>query len=505
MPTVLRPARLIALGSAAAAALAVAGTAQAERVAVIVVPRFEPATYGGRGAVGLMPPGDGTTVSRRAALAALVRGKVRKSVLGGVPGGEPKITLARRPAQITMYVSLPPPGTHPNDVRYPVAVVGAGYRGILESPSTRIPGLVSIADIAPTALALERGKKPRIGWTDGTPRDVEELDARLDRQEESRNPAVAILACSALAFGLIGLALASPALARAGLLAAPLALAAAVALDGAGVTRPAVLLPLLAASTLALAALGGALLRGRALAAGFTSLILAYLVVLVAEPTWPALAAVGPNPSEGGRFYGCSNLTTSVVLTVTLFAVATFGLRGLVPVAALALVTVGWSKAGADGGGLIVLAAAGAALAVRLVTGRLTVRALSLAAAAAVLVGLALVGLDAATGGRSHVTRRVGDGPFALAGELGSRLHISVERLAASWHAALVFAVAIAALLLLASRRPRFASGDALLVGIAVSLLVNDTPQHVASAGAISYGVLWVAERVHGQAGRAAH
>jgi cytochrome c553 len=133
---------------------------------------------------------------------------------------------------------------------------------------------------------------------------------------------------------------------------------------------------------------------------------------------------------------------------------------------------------------------------VRLVTGRLTAKAVALAAAAAVGLGLALVGLDAATGGSSHVTRRVDDGPGALLRELGTRLHISVERLVSSWHAALVFAISIVALVVLATRRPRFAAGDALLIALAVSLLVNDTPQHVAAAGAISYGVLWTFERL---------
>ena len=218
--------------------------------------------------------------------------------------------------------------------------------------------------------------------------------------------------------------------------------------------------------------------------------------MLVVEPTWPALAAIGPTPGEGGRFYGSTNLTTSIVVTVTLFAGAAFGLRGLVPVALLALVTVGWSKAGADGGGLVVVAAACAVLGMRLATGRLTARAVAVAGALAVVLGLALVALDAATGGSSHVTRRVGDGPGALLGEIGNRLHISVERLASSWNAALVFAISLAALAVLVTRRPRFAAGDALLVAIGVSLVVNDTPHHVAAAGAISYGVLWTFERL---------
>ncbi len=485
----------------AGAALTLAGVAQAATVAVIVVPRFPIEMYAGQGAVGLMPPGDGTTVSREGALAALVRGRTETSLLGGVPGGDPEIELAKEPREVTIYVSLPPPGSHPNDTRYPLAIVGGGYRGILESPSTRIPGLVSIADIAPTAIAIAREEEPRIGSTPGGPADLRGLDRDLRRQTRARDPAVAVLALSAMAFGGLALLLRSGMLGGAGLLAAPLSLAVAIALSGMDITKPAVLLPLLALAVVVLSAAGG-LLRRKALAVAFTSLIAAYLAVLVAEPTWPALAAIGPTPGEGGRFYGSTNLTTSIVVTVTLFSGAAFGLRGLVPLAALSLVTVGWSKAGADGGGLVVVGAGCAVLGSRLATGRLTGRAIALAAGVAVGLGLALVGLDAATGGSSHVTRRVGEGPGALLDEVGSRLHISVERLTSSWHAALVFAVSIAALVILATRRPRFPAGDALLVAIAVSLLVNDTPQHVASAGAISYGVLWAYERLDSPAMR---
>ena len=491
MPALLTRPVVVAIG-----ALAFAGAAHAATVAVVVVPPFPVEKYAARGAVGLMPPGDGATVSRKGALAALVRGRTKKSLLGGVPGGEPTIELASRPAEVTIYVSLPPPGTHANDRRYPVAIVGGDYRGILESPSTRIAGLISIADIAPTAVALADAEEPRIGWTAGTPADLRELDLKLDRQSRVRDPAVAVLAFSAIAFALLALALRSPRVAGACLLAAPLSLAVAIVLSGMDLTRPAVLIQCLFALVVLLSAVGGGLLDRKALAVFFTALVAGYLVVLVVEPTWPALAAIGPTPGEGGRFYGSTNLTTSIVVTVTLFAGAAFGLRGLVPVAALSLVTVGWSKAGADGGGLVVLATGCAVLGMRLATGRLTARAVALAAAVAVGLGLALVGLDAATGGSSHVTRRVGDGPGALLGELGNRLHISAERLVSSWHAALVFAISIVALVVLATRRPRFAAGDALLVAVAVSLLVNDTPQHVAAAGAISYGVLWTFERL---------
>jgi len=181
---------------------------------------------------------------------------------------------------------------------------------------------------------------------------------------------------------------------------------------------------------------------------------------------------------------------------------AAFGIRGFGPLAALAIGAVGWSKAGADGGGIVVLAAACTVLGLRLAAGRLTARAVAAGVGVAVALGLALVGLDAATEGSSHVTRRVGDGPGGLLDELGNLSHISAEMIASSWHAALVFAISIVALALLVTRRPRFAAGDALLVGIAVSLLVNDTPQHVAAAGAVSYGALWVHERVGTQSER---
>ena len=474
-----------------------AAPARAAGVDVVVVPSFDPAAYG-RGAVGLVVPGAGETVTRAGALSALVRGRTEKSLLGGIAGGRPKISLSSRPGPVTIYVSLPPPGKHRNNRRYPIAIVGGGYHGILESSSTRIRGLVSIADVAPTALGEAR-------ITSSPDRnaaaDLRRLDGRLRQQQDGRNWAVAILSFAVMLGSVLTLALRSNVVGRAAVLAAPLAMASAIVLSAAGGGRPAFTLPLLAALTVGVSVFGALVLRSRrALGIACAGLITAYLVALATKPEWPALAMIGPNPSEGGRFYGSSNLSTSVLLTVALFAAAAVGLRWLVPVALVAIVAVGWSKAGADGGGLVVLVAAFAALGARLARGRLAPRAAVLATAGAVALGVALVGLDAATGGRSHVTHKLGQGPGPLAGEIGNRLHISVERLATSWHAALVFAIAIAALLVLATHAPRFPVGDALLLGILVSLLVNDSPSDVASGGAISYGVLWAFERIDSRA-----
>src|SRR5262245_66235208 len=104
-----------------------AAPAEAARVSVVVVPPFDPQTYAERGAVGLFVPGSGETVTRRSAVASLVRGKVEPSVLGETPSGKPLISLGRGPADVTVYLALPPPGRQANTRRYPLAIVGGGY------------------------------------------------------------------------------------------------------------------------------------------------------------------------------------------------------------------------------------------------------------------------------------------------------------------------------------------------------------------------------------------
>ena len=52
-----------------------------------------------------------------------------------------------------IVLQLPPRGPPTaNDRLYRIAVIGQGFHGLLISPTTRIPGLVSIVDVAPTAL-----------------------------------------------------------------------------------------------------------------------------------------------------------------------------------------------------------------------------------------------------------------------------------------------------------------------------------------------------------------
>ena len=107
----------------------------ATRVSVVLVPHLDPAAYASRGAVGLYVPADGTRVTRDGALAAIVRGKVYDSVSGSKPTGPVLFRPSRTPGPVTVYLELPLPGSHPNDRRYPLAIVGAGYHGRLTSGS----------------------------------------------------------------------------------------------------------------------------------------------------------------------------------------------------------------------------------------------------------------------------------------------------------------------------------------------------------------------------------
>jgi hypothetical protein len=476
-----------------AAAFGAAGAAPAlarERVAVVVVPSFPLGRYAAEGAVGLLVPGSGSTVTRAGSLAALVRGKVRSSLLGGPPRGEPLIRLAPKPGPVTIYVALPPPGPSHNVRRYPIAVVGGGYRGLLVSSATRVPGLVSIADVAPAAVALGAGKRPRLGSRPAAdaPAELRRLDRRLAAAHDARAPVrVAVVLLLGVAF-LAALALRSRTAARAGLLVGPAALATALALSAAHEARLGVAIPAVVASA-AVAALVAR--RGdRALAVAVAALALLELVVLVRWPEVNALAAIGPHPDGGGRYYGVTNEVETLLLAPTLAAAAVLG-----PLAALpALILVGWSRAGADGGGLLVFALALAVLRLRLSGRRLTPRLVALAVAAAVALALVIVAIDAATGGASHVTDAIGSGPGSLAGDVAHRWHVSWAGATSSPGVVAMSLAGLGGLVVFALLRPRSAVFEALVAGMVVSLLVNDTPQDVLAFGGLTGASLWAWE-----------
>lgn len=422
-------------------ALLAAAPAQA---GVRVVAPFDPADYADRAAVGLLVPGAGPTVTREAAFAALLRGKLEHGLLGGIAAGENRIQLGE-PGGPEILVSLPPPGRSDNDVRYPIALLGE--RGLLTSDSTRIDGLVSVTDIATGRL--------RVVENDDPAQALEKLDDRIERNSEWRLPLTIALAAL-----LIALAFVRP---RYALRALLVALAANLWLSP--------LLAVAAGVAVLLLPLGWAC----------AAILLAYLVSMGLDPETVALSPFGP--SQSGRFYGINNLLETMLLAPALLGAALLGRAGIL-VAGLAFVTIGGNRFGADGGGIVVLAIAYLVLWLRLRGERPSWRLAALVAVGAVALALALLGLDAATGGSSHVTDAVGDGPAALAGDIADRIELSVRRTAASLGATMVVLGSLAILVAVALRARRSPVLDAFLVGIAVSLVVNDTPGDVLGMGA---------------------
>jgi cytochrome c551/c552 len=454
-------------------------TALGERIALRVVPRFDPAEYAGRGAVGLMVPGVGGTVTRAGSLAALERGKVRHALLGGTPHGKVLVRPSAAPgSQVTIYVSLPPDGRTANHRRYPVAVVGCGFHGLLTSSATRVPGLISVADLAPAVVHLRRGgcdARP-LGSTSAAdaPARLRSLDRRIDKMHAARGWALVAVLVTVALLGLVS--------GTAGALGCTAAVGASLLLSALGVESFWWLVLGVAGLTAALAL---AVPLRRTVPFLVASFLVLLLLVLALDTQLNSLAVLGARPDGGGRFYGITNQLETLLLAPVLAAAAVAGLRWLVPLGLLTLVTVGWSKAGADGGGLVVYAAALAVLALHLRAVPLTARRLALAGIGVVALTCALVGIDAALGGSSHVTQAVGTGPGSLLDDLGRRLHLSYLSVTSSWGKGLEFGVAVAVLLAIAAFLRRGPTVDAMLAGLAVSFLVNDTPVDVAFLGAL--------------------
>ena len=475
-----------------------AASASAGSVSVLIVPPFPPERYADRGAVGLLVPGAGPTVTGAGARASLVRGKVRSSVLGGLPSGPVLFEPGTAPAETTIYVSLPPPGTHLNRRRYGIAIVGPGYHGLLVSSNTHVPGLIAIADVAPTVVALGEGRKPVIeARADAdAPGHLRSLDERFRHLGGSRLWSRIATLGSTFLLALIAAVTRSSLFGRAALLAAPFGVAGVLVLSALGSTGtlPTIALVFALSVPCALAAAGVASTRLR-LSAVFAALIAAFFIVLLVWPEVPALAAIGPRPDGGGRFYGITNSLETLLLLPTLVPAAVLDTAGLVAVGLLALVTVGWSRAGADGGGVIVILAGLAVLAARVRRAELTPRRVIVWAAGVCAVAAVLVALDAVTGGSSHVTRALGGGPSALAGDFGHRMHLSYNSATESWRTLAVMLGCLTGIAVLVLRRPRTPLLEAFGAAILVSMLVNDSPRDVSLFGFAACAALWSWER----------
>ncbi|HZB23937.1 MAG TPA: hypothetical protein VE444_08835, partial [Gaiellaceae bacterium] len=324
--------------------------------------------------------------------------------------------------------------------------------GILVSRSTRIPGLISIADPALGVQFVEH------------PEPVEylrSLDARIDANNRWRKPALfALLGAIAVA------ALAAPAAAVA---AFPIALLGNLGLGIAG---------LAGAWSLALVAAPFGRSRLALLSVGAIAL---YAAAMTIDDTWVALSPLGP--SQNSRFYGLSNVLATMLLAPALvgaeLARRRFGWAGFGAVAGLALLTVAAGGLGADGGGAVALLVGVCALAVLLA--RRVAPALAVGAALLTVAILAVV-----AGPSTHVTDALGDplGAFVERAEL-AWLRATVD--AATF---VVVVAAVATLGLLVVRGPRRPLSLALATAIAASLVVNDSPLEVAVVGLAGYVAL---------------
>ena len=459
------------------AAAATAAGADARRVTVLVVEGDQPPAVRAGGAVGLYVPGRGLYVSREEALEALD--------IRNLPLGLPCGALQRCPIEV--FISVPPLVAERNTRRYEITIRGGGYRGLLVSDSTRIPGLVAIEDIADTVRALDGERDPPIRWReDQNPRaELAKLDDRLHDARRAQTPATVALALALIA--LTGLALLgrSASLARAALLFPLLALLLAVAVTAVHLTGP-VATTAAALLGVPIAVLCGRRLRDESFALAAATMIAVYGVVLAVSPETNALAALGPHPWNGGRFYGITNQVETFLLGAALAAGAAFRDLRTISLGTLCLVIVGSSSLGADGGGIVVFSVGFAVLWLGL--GHRHPGWLVAAGAVAV----AVVALDAALGGSSHVIDAVRDGPGELLDAFERRLRLSWSIVTSSVFQAGLFVAGVAILAWFATLRPRALAVDAFLVAIAVSLLVNDSPTKVVGFGAAICGALRV-------------
>jgi hypothetical protein len=493
----VRPVRVLPLLIVLAAvgvALAAPGAADARQqptgasFRVVVLDRISDATFASlaeRGAVGLLRPGYGPTTNRRRALAELVRGAEVNARLGGVPKGKPLIDANKASVypncHMCIVLQLPPRGAPTaNNRLYRIAVIGRNFHGLLSSPTTHIAGLVSIVDVAPTAL----GGHPAttLAWTPSTNAvgQLAGLGRAIDSNNRLKFPVLFILAGVMLALALLGL--------RAAATAVPAALLVNLALGMGQVSNEVLLCAAISAGTV-LVALGLARLcrSESALLVLYGGVVALYALVMVRRPEWQAVNPFGP--TQNSRFWGFGNQVETLLLAPLLagafLARRRFGLLGFVVFGVFGLVVMTDNRLGADGGGAIVLGIALAVLGMRLF--RLGISGFVGLLASAALAVLWIVSRGLAQPGPNHLRSAFAHDGGGLVRSLESRVPLSYVPALHSWQLVAPLLGVLAAAFALAWRAAhQRATRDILLafgVAIATSLLINDSAAYELAAG----------------------
>ena len=423
------------------------------------------------GAVGLLVPNAGPRTSQGDAFAGMVRGILYNTRL---PRPHDSVLIHVQQSQTipehgpVIVVGLPPATSAPNDRRYPIAVIGHGYHGLLVSSLTRLPGLVSMADVARTALQTPHA----LDWRrdDGAVVSSYRLESQIRVARTTTMP-TSVLVLSLLVFIALLIPVGAPA-------AVGFALVANLALGTYPTGDTASRVALVGACTVAGALLGPR--RRLPLALLMVGTLVAYGVMMIVQPWSLALAPIGPELTS--RFFGISNVLETLLLAPALIGakllMERWGWPAFLAVGALSLAVIAENRLGSDGGGAIVVGVAFALLAVR--TARWPRRYVIPALAVAALVVLGLANLDAASSTPDHLRGALQGGVRGIAHVAANRIPLAYDRMLQQWW--LVIPGFFALVVGVAAARVRPAA-FALVAALAASLLVNDSPGPVMIAG----------------------
>ena len=429
-----------------------------------------------RGAVGLMRPGYGPTTNRRRALAELVRGAEVNARLGGVPTGKPLINASKAHAfpncHMCIVVQLPPRGRpFANHRLYRIAVIGRGYHGLLTSPTTRIPGLVSIVDVAPTALGHSRGG---LLWTvaSASVAHLDRLRAQIHGEERLKYAGLFIAAALVILLALLGRSAAART-------AIPAALLANLAVGALHVANEVAIVALFTSASVAGALWLARVCRDDLALLGLVVLVLlAYLFVFANRPEWAAVTPLGPD--QNLRYWGIGDQIATLLLAPLLagavIARQRLGWPGFVAFSLLGLFVMTDNRLGANGGGAIALGLALAVLVARFSRRGWLALAGGVAASAAIVLAIVRHGL--ASPGPNHLRSAFGDGIGGFLDVAAHRVPLVYVPAVHDWALTLPLAVLLVANGVFAFRVTRARAGRDLLLalatGLIASLLIND-------------------------------